>query len=581
VGTSRLAGPAAGAAALVATVGLAFDGGGFGAVSWGRALVLGAAAALALLLAGGGRPSRPALATLAALALLTGWTAASWLWSASPPAALEEAQRVAAYLAAAAAVAAAGRRAPLPWLAAGVAAGIVPAACWNLALRLAPDWTGRPAVRVDVGSLADPVGYANGLALLDVVALVLLVGSSAAARRRGVRRLAALLLVPLAADVAVLESDGALVALAASLLALLLAGGRRTAWRVVTLLPLPTLALAGVASADAVVSPSPLDLRAAAAPGHRLLLGLLLLCAAQAGAALATERVPARWPSVRLRHGAAAAGLVAAAALAAAPFALRGHERSAYWHAAWRETADRPVLGGGAGTYVDWWLRTRQEPLSTREAHSLYVETLAELGPVGLLLVAAALGIPLVAAARLRRSHWGPPVLAALVAYAVHAAVDFDWELAGVTLPVILLGAGAAAASGPAEPERLRARPRAAAALAVAVLLAAGALGLAGGSALAAATDAAAAGRYEAAVARARDALRFAPWSAQAWRTIGDARLAAGDRAAARAAYREALRLDPADWQTWAELAGVSGGEPRRRALAEAARLNPLQGASG
>ena len=67
----------------------------------------------------------------------------------------------------------------------------------------------------------------------------------------------------------------------------------------------------------------------------------------------------------------------------------------------------------------------------------------------------------------------------------------------------------------------------------------------------------------------------------QAWRTIGDARLAAGDRAAARAAYREALRLDPADWQTWAELAGVSGGEPRRRALAEAARLNPLQGASG
>jgi hypothetical protein len=41
-------------------------------------------------------------------------------------------------------------------------------------------------------------------------------------------------------------------------------------------------------------------------------------------------------------------------------------------------------------------------------------------------------------------------------------------------------------------------------------------------------------------------------------------------------AYRRAVELDPHDWHAWRELATVSNGEPRRLALAEAARLNPL-----
>ncbi len=220
-------------------------------------------------------------------------------------------------------------------------------------------------------------------------------------------------------------------------------------------------------------------------------------------------------------------------------------------------------------------MRTRVVALSTREAHSLYLETLAELGPLGLCLLGVALGAPLLAALRLRRTPWGPPVLAALVAYDVHAAVDFDWELAGVTLPVVLLGAGAAVAASP-RAVALAPRVRAAATLGAAALAAAGMLAFAGSSALARAGDSAAAGRYEAAVASARRALRFAPWSAEAWRVIGRARLAEGDRAGARAAFRSALDLDPADWQTWAQLADASAGEPRRAALAEAARLNPL-----
>ncbi|HET7572862.1 MAG TPA: tetratricopeptide repeat protein [Gaiellaceae bacterium] len=578
MGRRRLAGPAAGAAALAATAGLAFAGGGYDALAQDRALVLLAAAALALLLlAPVERPGRPVLALVAALAALTAWTAASWLWSDSPPAALEEAQRVAAYLAAALAVAAAGRRLPLAWLAGGVAAGAAAAATWNLLLRLAPDWTGRGAVRTDIGQLADPVGYGNGLALLAAVGLLLLLALAVASRATAVRAPAALLLVPLAADLAVLQSDGALAALGAALLVFLVATPAPGRGRALALLALPLVGAVAVWRESVVVSPPPSNLLAAAAPGHRLFAGLALLAAVQAALAVLLRRRPLR---IRGRAAAVAAVVALAAGVAAAPFALGGHERAAYWRVAGREAAANPVLGGGAGTYADWWTRERDALLATREAHSLYLETLAELGPLGLALLAAALAAPLAAAIRARGTPLGPGVLAALVAYDLHAAVDFDWELAGVTLPVVVLGAAAAVHAAPRR-QPLAGRSRTAVSLAAAAFVAAGILALAGTGPLAAAADASLAGRYPAAIDDARRALRFAPWSAEAWRTIGRARLAEGDRRAARAAFLEATRLDPADWQTWAELASASTGGQRRAALGEAARRNPLWAAEG
>jgi hypothetical protein len=580
VARSGLAAAAAGAATLAVTAGLAFDAGGFHAVSWDRALVLLSLTAFTLVVTPGAeRPGRLPTTMLAGLAVLTAWTAASWLWSDSPPAALVEAQRTGAYLAAAVAAVVAGRRAPLPSVAAGVAAGVVPVACWNLALRLAPDWTGRPRALTDIGALADPVGYANSLALLDVVGLLLLLGGALALRSQALRVLAAALLVPVAADLALQQSDGGLVALGAGLVVLLLAGGERAGWRAVGLVALPALGMVAVARVGAVVEPPATDLTAAAHPGHRLLLGLTLLTAAEA--ALARLLPPRAGIRLRVpaRAGAAAAALLAAGALVAAPFVLRGHERVHYWRVAAHEIAERPLLGSGAGTYVDWWVRTRTVPLSTKEAHSLYLETLAELGPIGLLALAAALAAPLVAAFRLRDRPWGPPVLAALVAYDVHAAVDFDWDLAGVTLPVLLLGAAAAVEGSPSGRE-LGVRARSAIAVATASLATAGLLAFAGSSSLSAAQDAAAAGRFGAAVAHARGSLRFAPWSADAWRVIGESRRAEGDRVSARVAFRRAVHLDPANWQLWSELASLSAGEPRRAALAEAARLNPLSASS-
>jgi O-antigen ligase len=75
-----------------------------------------------------------------------------------------------------------------------------------------------------------------------------------------------------------------------------------------------------------------------------------------------------------------------------------------------------------------------------RDAHSLYVETLAELGPVGLALLLLALAVPLLAL----RSR-GDPLLAAAgagyVAFLVHAGVDWDWEQPSVTLAGLACGA--------------------------------------------------------------------------------------------------------------------------------------------
>jgi hypothetical protein len=544
---ARLGGPAAALAAFVLTAGLAFDGGGFHAVAVDRALVGVAALALLLVvLVQGERAGRLAGALLAALGLLVAWTVASWSWSDSPPLALEEAQRAALYLCVAGAAVLAGRRAPLAWLAGGVAAGATVASAWNLAVRLAPDWLGRSPLRTDVGQLADPVGYANSLALLAALGLVLALG---------IDGLAVVALVPLAAVIALQQSAGVDAALAAGVVAYVLVAERPL--RPLALLVLPAAGAFAVDAASSVVAPPPTDLLAAAHQGHRLLLVLACLAAAQAVLVLGKVSLP-RGRRVPARAAALAAIAAAVCALVAAPFALRGHERAHYWGVALHEARANPALGSGAGTFVDWWLRNRPVPESALEAHSVYVETLAELGPVGLVLLLAALGVPLAAAWRLRDERYGPPVLAALVVFDVAAAVDFHWDLAAVTAPTIALGA-ATAVHVDARSGFVRAR------VVVPVL-----------AALTVASILALAGNAAVEAGDAPRAVRLAPYSSGAWKLLGDTRRARGDVSGAAAAYRHATRLDRNDWSAWAALASVERGEPRRSALAEAARLNPL-----
>jgi O-antigen ligase len=111
--------------------------------------------------------------------------------------------------------------------------------------------------------------------------------------------------------------------------------------------------------------------------------------------------------------------------------------RYAYWKVALRTFGDHPLRGVGSGGFQAEWLRERPFREPVRDAHSLYLETPAEVGLVGLALVLALLASVAVAARRAAAAYAGP--VAALVAYALHAVVDWDWELPALTLIALVL----------------------------------------------------------------------------------------------------------------------------------------------
>jgi O-antigen ligase len=93
------------------------------------------------------------------------------------------------------------------------------------------------------------------------------------------------------------------------------------------------------------------------------------------------------------------------------------------------------------------WLKQRDRVDKSGDAHSLYLETLAELGVVGFLFLMAFLCGTAAAVLRLHRVAPGPATALAggLAVWAVHAGLDWDWEMPAVTLPALLLGAAAVA----------------------------------------------------------------------------------------------------------------------------------------
>ena len=60
-----------------------------------------------------------------------------------------------------------------------------------------------------------------------------------------------------------------------------------------------------------------------------------------------------------------------------------GSGRWQLWTSAVDEWETKPALGRGAGSYQSWWMEHASLPLFVRDAHSLWLETLAELGRGG------------------------------------------------------------------------------------------------------------------------------------------------------------------------------------------------------
>src|SRR5262249_8924320 len=185
-------------------------------------------------------------------------------------------------------------------------------------------------------------------------------------------------------------------------------------------------------------------------------------------------------------------------------FSLSGNGRADLWRVAWHEAKAHPLLGGGAGSYERYWLLHRPTTLQVQDAHNLYLETLAELGPIGLALLLLALGTPLVGAFQARRHPLVPLACAAYVAYLVHAAADWDWELSGVTLAAALCGIACLLAGRTEHTTEIGVRVRATGIVLAIALSAVALVGLVGNTALEASNAAATVGHWRSAEHPAR-----------------------------------------------------------------------------
>jgi O-antigen ligase len=111
-----------------------------------------------------------------------------------------------------------------------------------------------------------------------------------------------------------------------------------------------------------------------------------------------------------------------------------------YWSVALRAFGTEPLHGVGAGNWSVYWLRWRHVNEAAQDAHSLPLQTLAELGLVGVVFLGAFVGGVGVAARRavgMTRQAVGP--VAAVIAYFAHSPLDWDWQMPAVTLVAIVL----------------------------------------------------------------------------------------------------------------------------------------------
>ena len=80
----------------------------------------------------------------------------------------------------------------------------------------------------------------------------------------------------------------------------------------------------------------------------------------------------------------------------------------------------------------------------------------------------------------------------------------------------------------------------------------------------------------ERALREAKRAIAWAPWSEEPWQLRGEAELLLDDDAAAQRSFERSLELNPENWVAWLDLAAVTDGAVRARALDRAESLNPL-----
>ena len=467
------------AAVLVAPTAAAFVSGGY--FDQAR-LVLALAAWLLVLVVAALAPiplprSRAGLAAVGGLVLLAGWVLASMAWAPLPGGAWDDAQRVALYAGGLLAACGllrdrAGRLAVEPAL----VGGALVLALYALSERLLPGVFELEQSRSALGRLDQPLTYWNAEGSVMAVALVLAVRMLGTPERPRALRAGAAVAVPwIALALYLTLSRGALAAAGIGVIALALLDSSRVQAKAIAL----GVAAGVVTVAAAEAFPGVLGSDGNAGDGAVVLVVLLAVSAV--GAAIAIRwtgsAAPARDPR-RVRTVALPAILLAVVALGALvvisgagrePPGLGGasearadrlrslgSNRDEYWRVAFDVAAAHPLVGHGSGSFDIDWSRERTITEGVRDAHSLIIETAAELGVVGLLLLALFLGgVAASVPAALRRD----PVLAVgatagLVAWVLHAQLDWLWEMPAATLNAVLLAALVVTLADPVQEDR-------------------------------------------------------------------------------------------------------------------------------
>ncbi len=559
-------------------------------------------------------PAALAIGSLAGLAIVS---ALSMGWASDGGAAFNAAVRSALYAGILAlVVVASGRGGPRPWID-GLAIGIALAAALALGSRLE---SGLPGGDTEIarylpsaaGRLSYPLGYWNALAALLAIGIVTLAHLAAEARSAIPRALAAAAIPMEALALYLTSSRGGVLAAAVGLAVLLAAGRARSR-------TLASGALSAVGAGILVLLASRrhalldgLDHPGAGDQGTQILIATLAVTAAVGLARLALDRAIARIALPRgagLALGAVAAALAVGALVAADPaerfdefrappsgaqvgsdfvsshFASgNGSGRWQYWSAAASAWEGEPLRGIGAGGYEAYWNQHGSLTTPARNAHSLFLETLAELGILGIAFPIAFFAIPAVTGVRRLGGESRRDVaagLAVLAAGATSAAIDWTFQVPAAFAPVVLaagLLAGGATRTG--IPRRVAPRWSGAAAVAFGVTaIWAGALVFASQQRLADSQSAVRDHDLAAAARAAADAHALEPWSAASDLQQALVRERAGDLGGAWASIRDAIGEAPQDWRLRlvearldVKAGDVHGG---RAALSEARRLNP------
>ncbi len=267
-----------------------------------------------------------------------------------------------------------------------------------------------------------------------------------------------------------------------------------------------------------------------------------------------------------------------------------GSHRYQYWVAAVHAFDSKPLIGIGPGTFQFYWAQHGSIYEFIRNAHSLYLETLAETGVLGGALVIAFLLLLLVSgvARALQARAPARAVLAAatagLIAFCTAAAFDWVWQLAAIALVALLLGV-AILASEPDPVVHAGVRERrwpTRIGLAALALLATVAIGIPFGTtaALRSSQGDVSDGNLSAALSAAATAQRLEPYAASPRLQRALILERSGDLRDARAAIAQATARESTDWSIWLVRARIDAESGHEAAAAgdyrRAHELNPL-----